>query len=262
MCFDFNDVINDEELSRDEIVDRFIKEQILEHGESGTYCFNDLLSYEWEGIQYVERLLKKSGIPSSYTHIWKINNITPKYYRDFKNGETEEQFQKRYSETAENLMIKNVAAPLITLTANALYHLKKGYLSIEEESRCPRDQMHKLFLEDKSNKSEYKFIDFPGYFYYSSKYADVAIVILKVQYDEEEKIQLPIDIKNKNVILFDTQLFTMLSLNNGNKKVGTYELPRFKGIYKFNPEISSYTRNEFKIDVPLDIWEHFSKKGV
>lgn len=259
MPFDFNKAVKNKKI-RNKGCEDYKKELILENGESGTSCFNDLLSYEGEGIEYVERSLEKSGIPSPDTRVCLLNDITPPYDCDSKNGETEEQFQKRYCEETEKLMIINVAEPLIGLTAKAQYHINKGYISTEEESRCPRDQMHKLFLEDESKGSEFKFIDYPDYFYYS-KHVHVAIVILRGQFDEKDKIRIPVDVKNKNVILFDSQLVTTLVLNNNKNKAGTFELPRFRGIYKFDRETSSYKKTAYEIDVPLDILKQFPYKG-
>ena len=257
MAFDFNAVFDDESEIEffENMVNDQIKDQILKSGHSDEFCFKDLLRNEWEGIQFVEKLLEKSGIPSPDTSVCILTDIIPPYDRDFKNGETEEQFQKRYIKTAENLMINKVAESLIKLTANARYHINKGYISADEESRCPIMQMHKLFLE-KSNESEFKFIDSTDYLYYS-KYSHIAIVILRDQFDEEDKIQIPVDVKNTNVILFDTQLFTTIIFNNNKNKACTFELRRFKGIYKFNPETSSYLMTKSKIDVPLDVINHF-----
>ena len=149
-------------------------------------------------------------------------------------------------------LYQSIGEDLIKLTANADYHLRKGYISVKEESRCYLDQMHELFRKYKNN-SEFNFEWFPE-FWYCRLYTYVSIVILRKQIDNPEEIYVPSAVKEKNVILFDVQLKSTVN----NLTLLTFELARFKGIYKQN-ENGEWKLAESETSVPMDLYEKFNK---
>ena len=148
-------------------------------------------------------------------------------------------------------LYQSIGEDLIKLTANADYHLRKGYISVKEESRCYQNQMHELFRNNNDN-SEFKFEEFPE-FAYCKLYNYVSIVILRNQIDKPMEIYVPSAVKEKNVILFDVQLESTVN----NLTLHTFELARFKGIYEQN-EKGEWKLEESETSVPMDLYEKFN----
>lgn len=141
-----------------------------------------------------------------------------------------------------------IGEDLIRLTAQAIYNLRKGYLDVGEESRCVKDQMHELFIRDKNN-SKFEFEEYPEYSIYRP-YDFVSIIIIHKQINDPKDISIPAEIKEKNAILFDTQITTMVN----NLSLCSFELPRFKGTFKQN-EKGEWELKRTKIEVPLNLIE-------